>query len=81
MARLGLTRRLLSLNSPSCKYFHTTAPVQEIRKEAKLRCVDNSKIGMEAMKEGKPPRCIHIYSYNQFGYIGKFIIIFIWIKC
>lgn len=31
-------------------------------KQMQLRCVDNSKIGREAMAEGKPPYVIHIYS-------------------
>ena len=32
------------------------------QKQTLLRCVDNSKIGREAMAEGRPPRIIHVYS-------------------
>ena len=32
------------------------------QKQTRLRCVDNSKIGRQAMAEGKPPYVIHVYS-------------------
>ena len=33
-----------------------------VQRESYLRCVDNSKIGREAMAEGKPPYIIQVYS-------------------
>ena len=33
-----------------------------VQKESYLRCVDNSKIGREAMAEGRPPYIINVYS-------------------
>ena len=34
-----------------------------VNKESRMRVVDNSKIGREAMAEGKPPKIIHVYSH------------------
>ena len=46
-----------------------------VRKQHRLRCVDNSKIGREAMAEGKPPKVIHVYSSRKGrrsgGALGK----------
>ena len=33
-----------------------------VQRESYLRCVDNSKIGREAMAEGRPPYIINVYS-------------------
>ena len=37
-----------------------------IQKQTRLRVVDNSKIGMEAMELGRPPKVIHV-SYYYFS--------------
>ncbi len=37
------------------KHFHPPH-TWGVQKQTRLRCVDNSKIGMEAMADGKPPR-------------------------
>jgi large subunit ribosomal protein L14 len=37
--------------------------------------VDNSEIGKQAMAEGKPPKCIHIYNKKGIGTIGTYIYI------
>ena len=53
---------------------HTSECFQQIQKETRLRVVDNSKIGREAMSEGKPPYCIQVYSKKKYGYLGKSFI-------
>ncbi|MPC65430.1 39S ribosomal protein L14, mitochondrial [Portunus trituberculatus] len=59
-ARVGSVARL-----------HTSPPVHEIRKMARLRVVDNSALGKSAMLEGRPPKCIHIYNKKSIGVTGK----------
>lgn len=49
---------------------HTTLCLSEIQKLTRLRVVDNSVIGKQAMAEGKPPRCIHVYNKTGIGKIG-----------
>lgn len=51
--------------------FHTTNKCSEIQKLTRLRVVDNSEIGKQAMAEGKPPRCIHVYNKTGIGRIGN----------
>lgn len=36
-----------------------------VQKQTKLRVVDNSNIGREAMAQGKPPRVIQVYSHKH----------------
>ena len=43
------------------KFVHTWG----LQKESRLRCVDNSKLGMAAMAEGKPPYIINVFSYKH----------------
>ena len=43
-------------------------------KQTRLRCVDNSEIGKQAMLEGKPPKCIHVYNKRGIGFIGNLLI-------
>lgn len=33
-----------------------------VQKQSLLRCIDNSKIGREAMAEGRPPKVIKVYT-------------------
>ncbi|KAL0115542.1 hypothetical protein PUN28_010811 [Cardiocondyla obscurior] len=47
----------------------------QIIKLSRLRVVDNSEIGRQAMMEGKPPRCIHVYNKLGVGYIGDRILV------
>lgn len=49
----------------------TSTISNQIIKLTRLRVVDNSEIGKQAMMEGRPPRCIHIYNKKGVGYIGK----------
>lgn len=52
----------------------TSTICNQIIKLTRLRVVDNSEIGKQAMMEGKPPRCIHVYNKKGVGYIGKIIM-------
>ena len=38
---------------------------------SRLRVVDNSSIGKEAMLEGRPPKVIHVYNKTGVGYLGN----------
>ncbi len=57
---------------PHLKHRRHYVPVTTfgVQKQTRLRCVDNSKIGREAMAEGKPPRIIHVYSDKHYGVGG-----------
>lgn len=50
--------------------FHQSQPVSQIQLLTRLRVVDNSPIGKEAMLEGRPPKCIHVYNKTSIGTIG-----------
>uniref|UniRef100_V5GE96 Large ribosomal subunit protein uL14m n=1 Tax=Anoplophora glabripennis TaxID=217634 RepID=V5GE96_ANOGL len=54
---------------------HTTNACSEIQKLTRLRVVDNSEIGKQAMAEGKPPRCIHVYNKTGIGKIGDKVLV------
>ncbi|XP_018051505.1 PREDICTED: 39S ribosomal protein L14, mitochondrial isoform X1 [Atta colombica] len=62
------------LNIASRNIF-TSTPMSQIIKLSRLRVVDNSEIGKQAMMEGRPPRCIHIYNKHGVGYIGDRILV------
>ncbi|XP_018396721.1 PREDICTED: 39S ribosomal protein L14, mitochondrial [Cyphomyrmex costatus] len=53
----------------------TTTSIGQIIKLSRLRVVDNSEIGRQAMMEGRPPRCIHVYNKLGVGYIGDRILV------
>ncbi|EGI71142.1 PREDICTED: 39S ribosomal protein L14, mitochondrial [Acromyrmex echinatior] len=53
----------------------TSTPMSQIIKLSRLRVVDNSEIGRQAMMEGRPPRCIHVYNKLGVGYIGDRILV------
>ncbi|XP_043591607.1 39S ribosomal protein L14, mitochondrial [Bombus pyrosoma] len=53
----------------------TSTICNQIIKLTRLRVVDNSEIGKQAMMEGKPPRCIHIYNKTGVGYIGDRVLV------
>lgn len=54
--------------------FHTTNCLHEIRNLARLRVVDNSPIGKQAMAEGKPPKVINVYNRKRIGTIGDVVL-------
>ncbi|XP_028133673.1 39S ribosomal protein L14, mitochondrial [Diabrotica virgifera virgifera] len=58
----------------SCN-FHVTSQNNEIQKMTRLRVVDNSEIGKQAMAEGKPPKCIHVYNKTGVGRIGDRVLV------
>ncbi|KAL2721535.1 hypothetical protein V1477_020355 [Vespula maculifrons] len=53
----------------------TSAISNQIIKLTRLRVVDNSEIGKQAMLEGRPPRCIHVYNKVGVGYIGDKVLV------
>ncbi|XP_068967981.1 large ribosomal subunit protein uL14m [Bombus flavifrons] len=53
----------------------TSTVCNQIIKLTRLRVVDNSEIGKQAMMEGKPPRCIHVYNKIGVGYIGDRVLV------
>lgn len=57
------------------RQFSLTQNLMEIRKGTKLRVVDNSNIGKQAMLDGKPPRCIHVYNKTGVGTIGDKVLV------
>ncbi len=54
-----------------CHAFHTSPPVNHVMKLTRLRVVDNSELGKQAMLEGKPPYVIHVYTKTGIGTIGE----------
>ncbi|KAG5889555.1 hypothetical protein JTB14_018540 [Gonioctena quinquepunctata] len=61
--------------SPLIRNFHISDKRLEIQKLTRLRVVDNSPIGKQAMAEGKPPRCIHVYNKTGVGKIGDKVLV------
>lgn len=53
----------------------TSTISDQIIKLTRLRVVDNSEIGKQAMLEGRPPRCIHVYNKVGVGYIGDKVLV------
>lgn len=51
--------------SPAARPLHSTACLQEVRLLTRLRVVDNSEIGKQAMAEGKPPKVICVYNKKR----------------
>ncbi|KAI4497547.1 hypothetical protein M0802_007317 [Mischocyttarus mexicanus] len=66
--------RLAALKIAS-RSISTSVPSNQIIKLSRLRVVDNSEIGKQAMLEGKPPRCIHVYNKPGVGYIGDRVLV------
>lgn len=62
--------KILVCNNES-RLLSTSATVCEIQKMTRLRVVDNSPIGKQAMAEGKPPKCIQVYNKKGIGKIGS----------
>ncbi|XP_076180735.1 mitochondrial ribosomal protein L14 [Ptiloglossa arizonensis] len=69
MSICGMPFNILSRN------ISTSTISNQIIKLTRLRVVDNSEIGKQAMLEGKPPRCIHIYNKKGVGYIGDTVLV------
>nr|CAG4648444.1 EOG090X0MX9 [Moina brachiata] len=65
----------LVISSIARRSFHQTNTLNQIQLLTRLRVVDNSAIGKEAMLEGKPPKCIHVYNKTRVGTIGDKVMI------
>jgi hypothetical protein len=77
---LSVWRKLPKLKSVG-QTFHTSPACSHIIKLTRLRVVDNSELGKQAMAEGKPPKCIHIYNKKGIGTIGTYLKIICEILC
>ncbi|XP_065572462.1 large ribosomal subunit protein uL14m-like [Artemia franciscana] len=55
--------------------FSTTSTANHIMHMTRLRVVDNSALGKQAMLEGRPPKCIHVYNKTRVGTIGDKVMI------
>lgn len=53
----------------------TTQCLQELRKLARVRVVDNSALGRAAVAIGKPARIIHVYNKREVGYLGDKVLL------
>lgn len=62
--------RISQFINPFSRGFHQCQPLSQIQLLTRLRVVDNSPIGKEAMLEGRPPKCIHVYNKTRIGTIG-----------
>lgn len=60
----------------SSRGIHTSAISNQIIRLSRLRVVDNSEIGKQAMLEGKPPYCFHVYNKIGVGHIGTILFVF-----
>uniref|UniRef100_A0A1B6LDL5 Large ribosomal subunit protein uL14m n=1 Tax=Graphocephala atropunctata TaxID=36148 RepID=A0A1B6LDL5_9HEMI len=65
----------MAFSSIFCRTMHLSAPSCHIMKLTRLRVVDNSEIGVKAMAEGKPPKCIHVYNKTGVGTIGDKVMV------
>lgn len=68
----SLIMQLPTALSVTKRSFHISHIKNEIQKMTRLRVVDNSDIGRQAMAEGKPPKCIHVYNRTGIGLIGVY---------
>ncbi|XP_059471648.1 large ribosomal subunit protein uL14m [Neocloeon triangulifer] len=57
------------------KGFHTSSVNYELSLLSRLRVVDNSEIGKQAMAEGKPPKIFHVYNKTGTGTIGDKVMV------
>ncbi|RWS21313.1 39S ribosomal protein L14-like protein [Leptotrombidium deliense] len=54
----------------------TTNSLLMVQRRSRLRVVDNSPLGKQAMLEGKPPRMIHVcYSRMRHGFLGDKVLV------
>ncbi|XP_003747112.1 39S ribosomal protein L14, mitochondrial [Galendromus occidentalis] len=54
--------------------FSTSSCLLHIQTCTRLRVVDNSKIGKEAMQAGKPPKVIHVYNKKRKADLGDRVL-------
>lgn len=70
-----LCRTLPLSQSVTHRYFSTTNCLQELRKLARVRVVDNSALGRAATVAGKPARIIHVYNKQEVAYLGDKVLL------
>ncbi|RWS05543.1 39S ribosomal protein L14-like protein [Dinothrombium tinctorium] len=46
-----------------------------LRNQTRLRVVDNSALGKQAMLEGKPPKVIRVYNKLDVGFLGDKVLV------
>lgn len=51
-----------------CRSITTTPALTQVQKMTKMRVVDNSNLGKQAMLEGKAPKVIHVYKKGGRGH-------------
>ncbi|XP_019625653.1 PREDICTED: 39S ribosomal protein L14, mitochondrial-like isoform X1 [Branchiostoma belcheri] len=75
----GLQQQLqhvISIQNTCCsRMFSTTDPAAAIYRMTRLRVVDNSSLGEESVRRGKPPRVIHVYKKNSIGKVGDKVLV------
>lgn len=70
-----LCRTLPLSQSVTHRYFSTTNCLQELRKLARVRVVDNSALGRAATVAGKPARIIHVYNKQEVAHLGDKVLL------
>ncbi|KAG8189417.1 hypothetical protein JTE90_020231 [Oedothorax gibbosus] len=63
------------LTSTTFRNFSISPQTNHIMKLTRLRVVDNSNLGKQAMLDGKPPRCIQVYKKTGIGTVGDKILV------
>ncbi|XP_045171899.2 39S ribosomal protein L14, mitochondrial-like [Mercenaria mercenaria] len=64
----------LSASLPN-RSISTTCCLQELRKLARVKVVDNSMLGRKAVLAGKKVKIIHVYNKPAIGYIGDKVLV------
>lgn len=70
-----LCRTLPLSQSVTHRFFSTTNCLQELRKLARVRVVDNSALGRAATVAGKPARIIHVYNKQEVAHLGDKVLL------
>merc|ERR1712189_23882 len=67
---------LRSFNPLTTSYrcFHQSQPASQVMLLSRLRVVDNSSIGKEAILEGRPPKVIQVYNKTGVGHLDKVLV-------
>ncbi|KAE8737696.1 hypothetical protein FOCC_FOCC016840 [Frankliniella occidentalis] len=71
---VNLVNTATSCSTVLWRGFHTSPACHRLQKLSRLRVVDNSELGKQAMLEGKPPRIIQVYNKNGIGTTGDIVL-------
>ncbi|KAH8008760.1 hypothetical protein HPB51_003593 [Rhipicephalus microplus] len=66
---------LLPGNRIQHRAFSKSAVVHHLQKQSRLRVVDNSALGRQAMMDGKPPKIIQVYNKTGIASIGDKVLV------